>query len=317
MKYKKTILSCSVCGSKAKRLFRTSDINQKMADLEFDYYRCNSCGMIFIEQIPENLSLFYGDNYAAYQELDFLQNVQIANQEQGKLEVVNEHGCGKNMLEIGPGSGSFSFFAKLDGYEIDVIEMDKGCCEYLKNTIGVNNVIHTVDIFTAMKHIKKQYDVIVLWHVFEHLTNPWRVLEAVSKALAFHGIVVIATPNPESIQFRFFKKYWKHVDAPRHLSLIPMKVLENKAMALGLKPVKITTTDKPSVMFHSYAWWIESLKNYQIENPNSIITRVLRKPGITHSMFFVLYKLMYKFIGSPLEKREGNGAAYTAIFERK
>ena len=157
--------SCSACGSEANIYFKTDDINQKMTPHTFVYNRCATCDLIFIDQTPENLSNYYGNNYSAYQRPDYSLDLQIAEQEQWKLDVVKQYSRGTKMLEIGPGVGGFSYFAKRAEYELDVIEMDEDCCNYLKNTIGVNLAIHAADIPLAVSQIDKKYDVIVLWNI--------------------------------------------------------------------------------------------------------------------------------------------------------
>jgi 2-polyprenyl-3-methyl-5-hydroxy-6-metoxy-1,4-benzoquinol methylase len=78
--------------------------------------------------------------------------------------------------------------------------------------------VNTTDIVGTMQARNKAYDVIAIWHGIEHLPDPWAVLRQCAQQLAPHGVLVIATPNPDSIQFGIFRQYWVHLDAPRHVS---------------------------------------------------------------------------------------------------
>ena len=63
----------------------------------------------------------------------------------------------------------------------------------------------------------KTYDVITLWHVLEHLPD----LESVTKKIAKHlkpgGSLIVAVPNFNSYDAKYYKRYWAAYDTPRHL----------------------------------------------------------------------------------------------------
>lgn len=63
----------------------------------------------------------------------------------------------------------------------------------------------------------EKFDVITMFHVFEHLTQPQIMLELVKSYLVKGGYFVVSFPNIGSWQSRFFKGKWLHLDPPRHL----------------------------------------------------------------------------------------------------
>jgi len=66
--------------------------------------------------------------------------------------------------------------------------------------------------------------------------------------------LVIASVNPEAFQFRILGRYWLHLDAPRHVMLIPTKLLINKIELLGLKLEMLTMTDKGTQTCNKVGW---------------------------------------------------------------
>ena len=62
-----------------------------------------------------------------------------------------------------------------------------------------------------------------MWHVIEHLRRPWEVIERAAANLQDGGVLAIATPNPRALQFKLLRRRWAHLDAPRHLFLIPSR----------------------------------------------------------------------------------------------
>ncbi len=60
-------------------------------------------------------------------------------------------------------------------------------------------------------------DIIVLWHVLEHLSDPEQTLTECRRIAAPGALLVIEVPNFASWQARLFGRYWFHLDLPRHL----------------------------------------------------------------------------------------------------
>ncbi len=71
--------------------------------------------------------------------------------------------------------------------------------------------------------------------------------------------MVIASVNPEAFQFRILGRYWLHLDAPRHVMLIPMKLLAEKLEFLGMEAELITTTDQGSIGWNAFGWELSLL----------------------------------------------------------
>jgi SAM-dependent methyltransferase len=82
-----------------------------------------------------------------------------------------------------------------------------------------------------------KYDVVTLWHVLEHLDRPDVALRRIQAALAPGGLVVIATPNTNSLACRKGREHWFHLDAPRHLHLFHERNLESLLEKTGFDVV--------------------------------------------------------------------------------
>ncbi|MDO8412819.1 MAG: hypothetical protein Q7S51_03395, partial [Gallionellaceae bacterium] len=96
-------------------------------------------------------------------------------------------------------------------------------------------------------------------------------------------------------------RYWPHVDAPRHLTLIPMRLLALKLETLGMKAELLTTTDRGSLGWNTFGW------EYFFANWSSqpLLKKALRLTGRFISLLF-----------SPIERMEGRGSAYTVVFRK-
>jgi len=81
-----------------------------------------------------------------------------------------------------------------------------------------------------------RYDVITMNHVIEHVSDPVGLLRQCRKRLRPRtGILVITTPNIKSLGHRWFKKYWRGLEVPRHLVLLSPAALSECIVRAGLQ----------------------------------------------------------------------------------
>jgi 2-polyprenyl-3-methyl-5-hydroxy-6-metoxy-1,4-benzoquinol methylase len=290
---------CPICKNESSLYFQSKDYNQNITQEIFNHYRCSQCELIFIIPVPVNLADYYPESYHFVpKSSEYLE--EGSKPENYKIEIVQRFVNHGRLLEIGPAYGSFTYLAKKAGFEVDAIEMNSRCCEFLNKIVGVN-AINSHDPIVSLEQMEP-YDVIALWHVIEHLPDPWPTLDAIYAKLKPGGIMVLATPNPSSLQFKIMGSRWPHVDAPRHLILIPMKLLAEKLESLGMQAELITTTDQGSLGWNTFGW------KFFFSNlcSKSYLKKILRRIGWVVSL-----------LSGPIEKIEGKGSAYTMVFRKR
>lgn len=231
--------------------FRTQDVNRRLSEVEFRYYECSGCGVIFLSPAPDDLGAFYPPDYYGHKP-GLADLARAAEAERYKLDLIRRGVEEGRLLEVGPGMSPFAYLAKENGFDVHAIEMDAGCCRFLEQILGVH-AIESDDPATALASLEP-FDAIALWHVIEHLPEPWATLTTAARTLAPGGVLAVATPNPASLQFRLLGGRWTHVDAPRHLRLIPLQTLLRHASEAGLEPVTATSDDAGSRFWNSFGW---------------------------------------------------------------
>ena len=63
---------------------------------------------------------------------------------------------------------------------------------------------------------KQAFDIIIMWHVLEHLDDPDKVINIISSLLKPDGVFILAVPNFKSFEAQIFKQSWFHLDVPWH-----------------------------------------------------------------------------------------------------
>lgn len=292
------IAKCGQCGSVARRYLTSRDINQAMTGERFVYYRCLRCRLVFLDPIPVDLGRYYPSGYhkipASIAELE-----QGNQHERYKLEAIGVEGRGRALLEIGPSHGKFAHVARQVGYDVSAIEMDPDCCRFLRDVVGIR-VVESSDVAGALASLGK-FDVIALWHSIEHLPNPWPLLDGLADHLSAGGLVAIASPNPQALQFRLFGPYWVHLDAPRHVMLIPPAIIEARLARHGLRRTLLTTTDQGARDCNGMSW---------VHSPRR------RFPGWMFGEAVAPIRVRLDFRLKRLETKDPHGSAYTIVMRR-
>ena len=293
------LIHCPQCMQTPDLLFRTKDHNRRVTSELFDYYRCGHCGFIFLSPIPADLGRYYPTNYYEIPRSSAELAERAERLQQWKLDAVTRLVGTGRLLEIGPAYGLFAFLAKRAGFDVTVIEMDSRCCNFLRETVGIN-VVESPDTVSELRKLPA-FDVIVLWQVLEHLADPWAVLDAAAERLAPNGVLILDTPNPQAFQFGVLGRYWTHVDAPRHVTLIPAPLLVEHVRQLGLQPVLLTASDRGANGFNGFGWAF-SFKSFFAGHTTG---------AIAHFVGRVVAKLLI-----PIERTGWRGSTYTAAFRK-
>jgi 2-polyprenyl-3-methyl-5-hydroxy-6-metoxy-1,4-benzoquinol methylase len=285
---------CPLCGAPSATAFVTIDRNRHVSDREFRYCRCSLCRVVFLRDVPEDLGRYYDTGYhraPARSELD-----SWSSYESYKLEFLRSLMPAGRVVDIGSSYGAFVYLASRAGYEATAVEVDEGACTFIRNVVGVE-AVHSAAPEEALESVGEA-DVITMWHSIEHLAQPWRVVEVAARLLRPGGALVVATPNPDGLQARWLKGRWTHIDAPRHLFLIPRPTLVAQAQSAGLSPGLMTSSDVETRRCNRTGW-----------------QRGLRELGLRVAGVWGA-GLVLEIAARPIELRLDRGSAYVAVFTR-
>jgi len=286
---------CRLCGGELRFEFVASDRNRGLGREHFRYFRCRSCRCVLQPEVPASLARHYAPH--GYGSASEGVAPELVRREEAKLDLMRPYASAGRLVEIGPGPGLFTRAALAAGFEPTVVEMDPDYCAELRALGGVE-VLESSDPAGALVGLEPAA-AIVMWHVIEHLDEPWVVLRSCVAKLRPGGVLAISTPNPESLQFRLLGRYWAHVDAPRHLQLLPARTLSKGLGELGMRHVLTTTTDPVGVECNRLGWEYV-LRRFPASRPAGALTLSASRLIAAASW--------------PVERRDLQGAAYTSLF---
>jgi SAM-dependent methyltransferase len=119
--------------------------------------------------------------------------------------------------------------------------------------------------------VDRAFDVVILVHVVEHLLHPLDVLTKAKERLKSGGQLILITPNPKSLGFRIFRRFWVPLGQPFHVRLYTLSTLRALTEQLGLRVESMQTNST-----HSAPNIRDSIRAVVQRRPESLAGRLLR-----------------------------------------
>ncbi len=204
--------------------------------------KCEECGLVYANPRPSKKRL--GELYANYYEsnksgvngpndvsVSFGNIQQDLNLDRVKKKEQSLKRRGK-ILDIGCGVGYFLDAAKSQGWNVYGIEPSKEA-----KRICQKNGIKIID-YSDLNKYSGFFDVITLFHVFEHIENPKEYLINVSKLLKKNGLIMMEVPNINSFNARYQKNKWWYVQ-DMHLFYFSPRSIKKYLASSGFAKIKV------------------------------------------------------------------------------
>jgi 2-polyprenyl-3-methyl-5-hydroxy-6-metoxy-1,4-benzoquinol methylase len=191
----------------------------------FTLNSCASCRCLFLNPLPgkDEIADFYPKQYwwnatrpgllkrleSIYRRIalhDHVSFISAAARNRGALE--------KDLLDVGCGSGTLLGLMKERGFRPVGVDFSPEAARIAAQENGVRVLVGSLADAAFPDGF---FDVVTLFHVMEHVTNPRAVLGEVARVLKPDGSIIIQVPNIDSWQFRLFGSKWYGLDIPRHV----------------------------------------------------------------------------------------------------
>jgi len=223
-------MRCIICQSDKIIRFLEAKSLDNMGSSLYHYLKCESCGLVFLEEkeglvnlqdVYKESGYYSREKVRLNKAVDFL--MRFFNRLRYKSVSKNFRNKKGKLLDIGCGKGKFLVEARKDGWEVFGIEPTKRSSDIAISRYNLN----VIQKYLSLEQFESEsFDVVTMWHVFEHILNPNNVLQIAYSWLKYNGLLVIAVPNIGSIQASFGKDLWFNLDPPRHLYHFSPKTLK-------------------------------------------------------------------------------------------
>ncbi|MBF0380281.1 MAG: class I SAM-dependent methyltransferase [Magnetococcales bacterium] len=174
-----SLASCKKCG-----LIR---INPRVKREVIVASYVNAVDPVFIEQNPQRIATFY----KTLKDLTAKMGITPAQE--------------KRVLDIGCAGGAFPKAANDLGFSVVGVEPSHWLAQQARSMYELDIRQGVVE---EQNFSKESFDIITLWDVIEHLTNPGAVIDHINSLLKKDGILVVNYPDHDSWARRIFASKW-------------------------------------------------------------------------------------------------------------
>ena len=245
-----SLSNCPVCSGN-DLLNKLECIDHSTSKEKFAIVSCETCGFTFTNPRPKDDSIgeyYKSDMYISHTNnnnglFNWMYQTVRKHAIGTKINLLNSKSKNKNHLDIGCGTGEFLNACQKAGYNTEGIEPSKIAREQ-----AIKHFNLSVSKTTNLDQYKKnQFDSISMWHVLEHVPKLNETIEDFNRVLSDDGIVIVAVPNHESWDAKYFKEFWAGWDVPIHLWHFSKTSIEKIFLKYNFKLI-----EKKPMLFDSF-----------------------------------------------------------------
>jgi len=261
---------CPLCGkSDFKTLYWLSDNRTGAFSSKFREVRCQGCDLFGLRPLPNEADLLagYERGYGPYtnenanglvlapgqktwrgRAVDTLRRYWHVIDGNATIDRVTVRG---RVLDVGAGKGHTVEYLMRRGYEVIGIEPNPLAAEVGQRR-GLPIFCGTLE---SLETTLETFDTVILSQVLEHLVDPRRSMNAISRLLRSGGRVIIFTPNPRGALARVFGGNWGHWHVPYHVYLYGPAQLKKLLRATGFRIEMLRTVSPSYWLTMSFKLW--------------------------------------------------------------
>ncbi len=227
-------ISCYNCGSDDSKKFLIGEDDLTGKEGRFLYVQCKQCELVY--QKPRltinDIKEFYDSEYIAHRKkkdwgfLTPLYERAMNKHDREKDKLVSKYiqiTSQTEVLDVGCAVGTFllhlhkKYNCKISGVDFkeDLSYPDFDKINFYEG------------LFYEQPIEENKYDLVTMWHFFEHDYDPNKSLEMAKKVLKPGGKLIIEIPRLDSTTFKLFGNKWPGVQAPQHTGLYTKKAFLN------------------------------------------------------------------------------------------
>lgn len=187
----------------------------------FTLLTCDNCRLVYTTPRPslETIGNYYkSEDYVSHSSTKKGLVNSVYNKVRNftlnqKVKLVKRLVTGRDLLDVGAGTGHFLKRAQDNGFSVLGLEPDEDARKVAREQNNVN--LQTLDSLSTLT--PSSYDCVTMWHVLEHVYNLQEDTKQIASLIKEKGVWIIAVPNHTSFDGTHYGSFWAAYDVPRHL----------------------------------------------------------------------------------------------------
>lgn len=259
-----------------------------------DVLRCKDCSLVCLSDMShisdsfyENSGMTNGTDLKRWQE-------NTAGDDKRRFDFLKSRIENKTLIDFGCGNAGFLNLAKQVCKKVFGTELQKEFYEYFEEC--------GLEVYPNISEMPEKADIITMFHVLEHLTDPIETLKNLKTILEDEGKIIIEVPNSNDALLSLYKNndfanftYWSC-----HLYLYNEKTLRQIVEKSGYKVDSVHHIQRYNLLNHLY-WqfnkkpgghekWKRFANGFDFELLNYIYEIFLKSLKKTDTLIFEISK---------------------------
>jgi SAM-dependent methyltransferase len=194
-------VDCNLCGSS------TSDQVAALDD-SWRLVRCAQCGLVFVNPRPTQADLVAGykqwGSSEDEAEMSRIRSSTMPALRHERNRIVRSNGQRGSLLDVGSGGGFFLNMMKEAGWNVLGVEPSENLANFATREFGVDTAVGTIESASLPENA---FDVVTMWYLLEHVTDPRSVVDRARSLLRDDGLLILRVPNfTFALPFLFLRK---------------------------------------------------------------------------------------------------------------
>ena len=241
-------MACYLCGSDRFK-FRDGEVRDKK---ELKVLECLDCSLVYLSDFSHLKDGFYEESNM-HSDFDLKRWInETDTDDKRRYNFTKNLITNRDILDFGSGNGGYLKYAKTRAKSVSAIELEKAIEPYYKE--------QNIKLYRSVELIDKDFDLITMFHVLEHLSDPKEMLIRLAKSLRDGAKIIVEVPNSEDALLTLYESepfskftYWSC-----HLFLFNARTLQDLVHQSGLKVEFIKHIQRYPLSNHLY--WLSKNK---------------------------------------------------------
>jgi 2-polyprenyl-3-methyl-5-hydroxy-6-metoxy-1,4-benzoquinol methylase len=222
---------------------------------EKTYFRCDSCGILYLERFapgreaPYKESYFF-DEYRSQYGKTYLEDwpalTKMAEERLAIIEGIAGWSLGRakglSVFDVGCAYGPYLAAARAHGQEPYGLDMAEEAARYVRRELGIPAVSGSFLDPSVAASFGGPFDVLSMWYVIEHFADLDRALRSAAALVRPGGIFAFSTPSGEGVSARYSRSSFFEKSPADHFTVWEPSRIKGILKAYGFRVESIRIT---------------------------------------------------------------------------
>ena len=233
--------------------------------------RCKKCGLEQLFPLPsvEEDEEYYDENahdkgITPEFSIDEIYE-KFKYQNESRIRYLEDFGAKKSwkILDMASGYGFFMQMMKSRGYEVEGVEISKDRLAVCYDKMA-DAKIYTINLLVeeVPKELCESYDLVTMFHLLEHITNPVLFLKRLKEFIKTDGYLVLELPNVDNLMMNASPQFNDFFYFRDHVAYYTPKLLKRVLEEAGYEIIQLKGNQLYGLTNH-FNWIINGVTEFK------------------------------------------------------